>query len=100
MVYIWAYIKGQPYTLVLMHLLTINVSVGDEVTVNTVIGTVGGGSTKSYDKCTTGAHLHYGVSKGNHYLKTKSETYSKFVANLMQAPGFKDVGYRFYSRVI
>lgn len=101
MVYIWSYVKGTPYTIVLMHLLTIKVDVGDEVTVNTVIGTVGGGAgTRSYDKCSTGAHLHYGVSKGNHYLKTKSETYSKFTANLMQAPGFDYLGYRFYSRYI
>lgn len=99
MVYIWAYIKGVPYTIVYMHLLNVNVNVGDAVTTSTVIGTVGGGAgTKFYDKCSTGAHLHYGVSKNNHYLKSKSETYSKFTANMIDPPGFPSYGSWFYSR--
>lgn len=99
MVYVWVYVKGVPYTIVFMHLLEIKVSVGDAVTTDTVIGTVGGGKgTKSYDKCSTGAHLHYGVSKNNHYLKSKSETYSKFTANMIDPPGFPTYGSWFYSR--
>ena len=99
MVYVWVYVKGVPYTIVFMHLLDIKVSVGDAVTTDTVIGTVGGGKgTKSYDKCSTGAHLHYGVSKNNHYLKSKSETYSKFTANMIDPPGFPTYGSWFYSR--
>lgn len=99
MVYVWVYVKGVPYTIVFMHLLEIKVSVGDAVTTDTVIGTVGGGKgTKSYDKCSTGAHLHYGVSKNNHYLKSKSETYSKFTANMIDPPGFPSNGSWFYSR--
>ena len=99
MVYIWVYVNGTPYTVVYMHLLDVYVSVGDKVTTSTVIGTVGGGaSTKSYDKCTTGAHLHYGVSKNNHYLKSKSETYSKFTANMINPPNFPAYGSWFYSR--
>lgn len=99
MVYVWVYVKGVPYTIVFMHLLEIKVSVGDAVTTDTVIGTVGGGKgTKSYDKCSTGAHLHYGVSKNNHYLKSKSETYSKFTANMIDPPGFPLNGSWFYSR--
>ena len=99
MVYIWVYVKGVPYTIVFMHLLEIKVSVGDTVTTDTIIGTVGGGKgTKSYDKCSTGAHLHYGVSKNNHYLKSKSETYSKFTANMIDPPNFPSNGSWFYSR--
>lgn len=99
MVYIWVYVKGVPYTVVYMHLLEVKVSVGDAVTTSTVIGTVGGGKgTKSYDKCSTGAHLHYGVSKNNHYLKSKSETYSKFTANMIDPPNFPAYGSWFYSR--
>ncbi len=99
MVYIWVYVNGTPYTVVYMHLLDVYVSVGDAVTTSTVIGTVGGGAgTKSYDKCTTGAHLHYGVSKNNHYLKSKSETYSKFTANMIDPPNFPSYGSWFYSR--
>ena len=99
MVYIWVYVKGVPYTVVYMHLLNVYVSVGDTVDTSTVIGTVGGGAgTKSYDKCSTGAHLHYGVSKNNHYLKSKSETYSKFTANMIDPPNFPSYGSWFYSR--
>jgi len=99
MVYIWVYVKGVPYTIVYMHLLEVKVNVGDTVDTGTVIGTVGGGAgTKSYDKCTTGAHLHYGVSKNNHYLKSKSETYSKFTANMIDPPNFPSYGSWFYSR--
>ncbi len=99
MVYIWVYVNGVPYTVVYMHLLKVYVNVGDAVTTSTVIGTVGGGAgTKSYDKCTTGAHLHYGVSENNHYLKSKSETYSKFTANMINPPNFPSYGSWFYSR--
>ena len=45
-----------------MHLHSISVKVGDIVTINTVVGTVGGG--ESYDRCSTGPHLHLSVLKG------------------------------------
>ncbi len=57
-------INGTTYTSVYAHLLTINVSEGATVTKNTVIGTSGGQSTKSYDSCTGGAHLHMTVARG------------------------------------
>ena len=99
MVYIWVYVNGVPYTVVYMHLLDVYVKVGETVNINTVIGTVGGGKgTKSYDKCTTGAHLHYGVSKNNHYLSSKKDTYSKFTANMINPPGFPSYGSWFYKR--
>ena len=57
MVYITVTVGGVKYTTYYYHLLQIKVKVG----------TVGGGpSTWSYDGCSTGAHLHFGVAKG-HY---------------------------------
>ncbi len=57
-------INGKTYTSVYAHLLSINVSEGQNVTSNTVIGSSGGGSTASYDRCTGGAHLHLTVATG------------------------------------
>lgn len=69
-VYIYHTVNGQNYTTVYMHLLSVNVSVNQTVTPNTVIGRVGGGSTAAsnggYDYCTTGAHLHFGMANGWH----------------------------------
>lgn len=83
-VYIYHTINGKQYTSGYMHLLTINVSVGDSVTSNTVIGTVGGGrQTSSYDGCSTGAHLHFMLADG-WYGKTYVN-WSTFVAKTMDA---------------
>ena len=62
MVYIQHTVNGKQYRTVYMHLHSINVKVGDIVTANTQIGTVGGG--ESYDRCSTGPHLHFGLLKG------------------------------------
>ena len=58
-VYIEHTIKGKNLRTVYMHLHTIKVKVGDIVSIDTVIGTVGGG--ESYDNCSTGPHLHLTV---------------------------------------
>ena len=58
-VYIEHQIKGKSLRTVYMHLHTIKVKVGDIVSIDTVIGTVGGG--ESYDRCSTGPHLHLTV---------------------------------------
>lgn len=95
-VYLNVYVNGEKYTVVYMHLLDIYVKVGDKVTTQTVIGLTGGGKqTMNYDKCTTGAHLHYGVSKGVHYNGSNS---SKLNAGYINPPGFPAVGSWFYSR--
>ena len=60
MVYIKHRVNGKEYTTVYMHLHTIKVSLNDFVTLNTVIGTSGGG--ESYDYCTTGPHLHLEIT--------------------------------------
>lgn len=69
MVFIYHNVNGVEYTTSYMHLLSINVSYGQTVTADTVIGTVGGGSTAKsnggYDSCTTGAHLHFGLANGH-----------------------------------
>lgn len=79
-VYIYHTINGQKYTSGYMHLLDISVSVGDKVTYNTIVGHVGGGkTTKVYDSCTTGAHLHFMLAYG-WYGKTYT-SYSTFLSN-------------------
>lgn len=100
-VYIHSYVDGEPYTTAYLHLLTINVEVGDQVTTDTMIGTVGGGSqTSSYDSCSTGAHLHFTVATG-FYLGGGSDSYSSYstyVANSIEPPGYPDLYGKFYSR--
>jgi len=100
-VYVHSYVNGKAYTHYYFHLLKINVKVGDKISTDTLIGTVGGGkSTQSYDKCTTGAHLHFGIAKG-FYLGGGSEgysSYSKFTSNSINPPGFPGKGVWFYSR--
>ena len=100
MVYIHVNVLGQAYTMQYAHLLSIKVNVGDKVTTNTVIGLIGGGSTAKanggYDRCTTGTHLHFGISKG-YYLKDYT-SWSKFIANSIEPPGYPKKGVWWYSR--
>ena len=79
-IYIHHIVGGKKYTSEYGHLTSINVKVGQTVTPNTQIGTVGGdSSTFYYDKCTTGPHLHYSISY-NHYLKDYT-SWNTFKAN-------------------
>lgn len=104
-VYIHSYINGAAYTHYYAHMLSVNVKVGDAVTADTVIGTVGGGGITvkkngGWDGCSTGAHLHFGVAKG-FYLgggKDGYSSYSTFVAKQINPPGFPKQGSWFYSR--
>lgn len=81
-VYVYHTINGKLYTSMYMHLLNINVSIGDKVTSQTVVGTVGGGSgTKAWERCSTGAHLHFTIATG-WYGKTYVN-YSTFLANTL-----------------
>lgn len=65
MVYVHHNVNGVPYTTVYMHLLRISVAEDQIVTPSTKIGEVGGGSTASYDGCTGGTHLHFGMAYGH-----------------------------------
>ncbi len=101
-VYVYHNINGQLYTSTYMHLLSINVKVGQAVTNETVIGTVGGGSrTQSWESCSTGPHLHLSLAKG--WYGSTYVSYSTWVANLVD-PGLKQYtnipgyGKYFYSR--
>lgn len=83
-VYIHHTINGVKYTSGYMHLLTINVSIGDPVTTNTVVGTVGGGAgTRSYDGCSTGAHLHFMIATG--WYGSTYTSYNTYLAHLLDA---------------
>ncbi len=86
-VYIQHTIDGKKLRTKYMHLHTLKVKVGDVVTANTVIGTVGG--NESYEKCSTGAHLHFAVMKG-----WESSTYY----NPRNYVKFPSLGKRFSSR--
>ena len=99
-VYIFHTINGKQVTSMYMHLLTINVNLGDQVTSNTVIGTVGGGrNTASWENCSTGAHLHFTLANG-WYGKTYIY-YSTFLANTydpQKTLGLPNKGSYWYSR--
>ncbi len=65
MVYIRHTVNGKKYTTVYMHLLKFgDIKLNSVVTDSTVIGYVGGSSTRSYDRCTSGTHLHFGMASG------------------------------------
>ena len=62
-------VNGKQYRTVYMHLASINVKMGQKVDINTVIGKSGGGGftlkkNGGWDKCSTGAHLHFTIRKG------------------------------------
>ena len=83
-VYIHHNVMGKAYTTQYAHLATYSVKVGDMVSASTQIGTIGGNKTLTpWDKFTTGAHLHFSITKG-HYLGAGPDGYSswsKFIAN-------------------
>ncbi len=84
-VYLHHNINGVYYTTVYMHLLSYSVKVGDVVTQGQKIGKVGGGSTRSYDRCTTGPHLHFSVATGLYFGSAPYgySSYSTFVKKLL-----------------
>lgn len=102
-VYIYHTINGKKYTSAYLHLLDINVSVGDQVTSDTVIGTNGGGSKTYWDDCSTGPHLHLTIASG-WYGGTGSNSYSSYstyIANTLNPKdliGLPNKGVYWYSR--
>ena len=63
MVVIHHNINNRNYTTVYAHLSRINVSKGQTVNRNTIVG-YSGGSAGGYDRCTTGPHFHLTVATG------------------------------------
>ncbi len=105
-VYIHHNVNGVAYTSQYAHLKSVNVKVGDTVTSNSVIGTIGGGGETlkkngGWDRCSTGPHLHFSISKG-HYLGGGKDGYASFSTfkSRMINPGpyFPPVRVWFYKR--
>ena len=69
-VYVKHRVKGKEYTTVYMHLHSISVKLNDFVTIASEIGKSGGG--ESYDYCTTGPHLHFGMMQGSSYVNPRN----------------------------
>ena len=89
MVWIVHNINGKKYTSAYYHLKSYNVSVGDSVSHNDVIGISGGiaigNSYNTYDGCTTGPHLHLQLATGwydpNSLFSGSYSSYSAFDSN-------------------
>lgn len=99
-IYLHHNINGKTYTTGYLHLREMMVKVGDVVTKDTQIATMGGNPRKeTWDKCTTGAHLHFLVATGL-YLKDYS-SYSSLVSHTVNPRtivNFPSGGNRFYNR--
>lgn len=78
-VYINHIINGKKYTTCYYHLKNYVVKVGQSVTPDTVIGYVGGTSAEYWDRCSTGAHVHFGVAEG--HWGNDFSTYSGYIAS-------------------
>ena len=99
-VFIYHNINGVQYTTGYLHLLTINVELGEYVTNQTVIGSVGGGwGTWSYETCSTGAHLHFMIGYG--WYGSTYVAWSTWFSNLIDPESmvyFPPEGVFFFSR--
>jgi len=96
MVWVYHNVNGVAYTTVYMHLLYISVSNGQTVTSSTKIGGLGGGSTKSYDNCTGGKHLHFGIAYGHNAYNFNN--YSFNPRNIYKFPALIYSGGGYFSR--
>lgn len=96
MVFVHHNVNGVPYTTVYMHLLRISVSKDQIVTPATKIGEVGGRSTASYDGCTAGAHLHFGMAYGHNAFNFNNNAFNP--RNLMAFPSLIYSGGGYFKR--
>lgn len=98
-VYVYHTINGVKYTTSYLHLLSINVSLGQAVSNQTVIGTEGG-QKGTYDTCTTGTHLHFGMGTGWYGTDyVSSSNWKSHSVNPTTKINFPAKGKYFYSRV-
>lgn len=95
MLYIAHNVNGVKYTSAYYHLARANVKVGDTVTYNTIIGYSGGSpSIETWDKCTTGPHLHLQIATGAYLMDSGYLYYSQFQSrsinprNIMNIPAY------------
>ena len=96
-VYIWMQVAGKYYTVQYAHLLKVYVKAGDVVTKDTVIGLQGGGAgTRKWESCSTGTHLHFGISKGK--IANNKYFIGNWMANAIKPEGYPSAGGWFYSR--
>lgn len=96
MVWIYHNVNGVPYTTVYMHLLKIYATEDQVVTPSTVIGAVGGGSTASYDNCTGGTHLHFGIAHGHNAYNFNNNSFNP--RNIYKFPALIYSGGGYFSR--
>lgn len=81
---VWVHHKlsnGKTYTSVYMHLYQVNVSKGQTVTKDTVVGIMGGGSTTPWDYCSTGPHSHLGIATGLYGIDYNSSSLKSHYIN-------------------
>lgn len=91
--------NGRTYTSVYMHLYQINVSKGQTVTKDTVIGIMGGGSTTPWDYCSTGPHSHLGIATGLYGIDYNSSSLKSHYVNPTSLINFpKSLYTPFYDR--
>ncbi len=99
-IYIHHKVNGVTYTTSYLHLRQILVSIGDVVTKDTKIAIMGGDPrVETWDKCSTGRHLHFGVAYGL-YLSDYT-SWNTFVAkgiNPRSVVNFPPRGSRFTNR--
>lgn len=71
--------NGETYTSAYYHLRSVNVSVGDVVTKDSIIGVMGGNpSSEWWDSCSTGDHIHLTMAYG--LYGTEYKGWSTFVS--------------------
>ncbi len=101
-IYIHHKINGVTYTSGYAHLRSILVNVGDVVTKDTKIAVMGGDPrVETFDKCSTGRHLHFSIAYGL-YLSdyTSWNTFVSKMVNPRTLVNFPPRGSRFTSRTI
>ncbi len=81
-VYVAHNVNGKKYTTSYWHMISRNVSVGQDVSVNTVLGKMGG--LHSGDECSYGVHVHLNLFNG--YTASNSSTHLNPRSILPQAP--------------
>lgn len=99
-IYINHTINGKKYTTAYVHLRKIMVSIGDIVTKDTQIAVMGGNpSIETWDRCSTGAHLHFMVANG--WYLNEYYNWNTFVSKTMNPRNivnFPSGGNTFYNR--